>query len=529
TFGLEHPAFEHGEEVFADALCETLFEEVQDDCGEYRRFRWAFDEGAVWDAGRDHPDFNFAAFPGQPIAVEVRRLCQSDGEPAAASAYVGTREREFGLRDPLFGGYAYHLPLVYAGWRGWDSALYIQNAGLECTSVELWFRPQGECRRSQVCEVPAIAPGESQRFDAGDCVGPGWVGNVWLRSSQPAAIIVDTTGPEVLTTYQAVPAQINDAHPGNVGSHAQPVDPLFTPGSQINFGPLIFREHQGWDTRIQVQNLSSVLSAKIKVYFLDEGGNVIHSVVDWVCPRGSQAYTLAAISGLPGNWVGQSRVESQDWFAPGSVTVPAPNIISVAQLTRWSGPAQAAPLEAMSYNLLSEEQVFEWQIGGGRSGLESGAGLIAIPSLSSASGDALERETQLAIQNAVSKPGVTDFVLFLYDQNGLLDFVCESLSAQQVEYINLADWSYVNPRFVGSAVISAVAWEHPALESTPGSAVRNLLGLAAVKTERVRVSTSSVPAPAGDQASASVGIPLAGPFDPDPIFGFAEQPPACPR
>jgi len=98
-----------------------------------------------------------------------------------------------------------------------------------------------------------------------------------------------------------------------------------------------------------------------------------------------------------------------------------------------------------------------------------------------------------------------------------------------VEYINLADWSYVNPRFVGSAVISAVAWEHPAWESTSGDMARNLLGLAAVKTERFRVSTSSVPVPAGDQASASVGIPLAGPFDPDPVFGFAEQPSACPR
>ncbi len=529
AFGLSHPAFEDGGDVFADALCEALFDKVQGNCDEYRRFRRAFDEGAVWDAGIGYPDFNFAAFPGQPIAVEVKRFCRSDTDPATTSAYIGTRDRDLGLFDPLFGGYAYYAPLVYAGWHGWDSALHIQNAGLECASVELWFRPQGECRRSQVCEIPALAPGESRRFDAGDCVGPDWEGSVWLRSAQPAAIIVDTTGLEALTTYQAMPAELNYTIQADTPFQDQPADPLFTPGSQVNYGPLIFREHQGWDTRIQVQNLSSVLNAKVKVYFLDESGDVIHSVVDWICPRGSQAYTLAAISHLPGDWVGQVRVESQNWFAPGSASAPAPNIVSVAQLVRWSGPAQAVPLEAMSYNLLPEEQVFDWQTGRGAGGLESGTGLIGIPSLSDSSTGSTRLATQLAVQNAVTRPGSTDFVLFLYDQNGLLDMICQRLNARQVEYISLVDWGYVNSRFRGSAVISAVVWEHPVADPTSGSVARNLLGLAAVKTERFRASPPSLPLPAGDQASASVGIPLAGSFDPDPIFGFAEQPPACPH
>jgi hypothetical protein len=271
------------------------------------------------------------------------------------------------------------------------------------------------------------------------------------------------------------------------------------------------------------------MNAKVKVYFLDEGGDVIHTVVDWICPRGSQAFTLAMISHLPGDWVGQVRVESQEWLAPGSGAVPAPNIVSVAQLVRWSGPEQVTPLAAMSYNLLSEEQVFDWQLGRGAGWLESGVGLIGIPSLLSDLAGSAGLISHLAIQNAASKPGFTDFVIFLYDQNGLLDFVCEKLNARQVEYINLSDWSYVNPGFRGSAVISAIAWEHPVIDPTSGKVLRNLLGLAAVKVERLNAAGLWGGEGAGDSSSASVGIPLSGPFQPESEFGFVDRRPLCPH
>ncbi|MFQ5859847.1 MAG: lamin tail domain-containing protein, partial [Anaerolineae bacterium] len=151
AFGQPHPAFKDGQDVFADALCDALFDQVLADCEEYRRFRLAFDQRGEWDPGRGHPDFNFAAFPSQTIAVDVTRRCRTEAGPWFVDAYTGVRGRELGRFDPLFGGFAYYAPVVYAGWRGWDSVLYIQNAGLECTSVELWFRVQGECRRSQIC------------------------------------------------------------------------------------------------------------------------------------------------------------------------------------------------------------------------------------------------------------------------------------------------------------------------------------------------------------------------------------------
>ena len=38
---------------------------------------------------------------------------------------------------------------------------------------------------------------------------------------------------------------------------------------QVNYAPLVYNQHQGWDTALLVQNLSSTLAAKVKVYFLD--------------------------------------------------------------------------------------------------------------------------------------------------------------------------------------------------------------------------------------------------------------------
>jgi hypothetical protein len=282
------------------------------------------------------------------------------------------------------------------------------------------------------------------------------------------------------------------------------------------------------------------------VYFIDNSGDIIKTIVDWICPRGTQSFPLAVIDGLPGNWVGQVRVESQEWWTPGDPKVLPPNIVSIAELIRWDGPQQTVLLEGVAYNLFPEQQAFDWQLGSdckdkfGRTvkgGLCSGVGLIGIPSFMNNMGGGGETglTTELAIANLVPKPGFTDFAMYIYDQNGLLDFVCEKLNEKQVEYINVADWNYINEGFKGSAVISAVFWEHPVLEQgSLGQAkyVRNLVGLAAVKVERFNWPLVPSPDPAfdapGDQSSASEGFPVIGAGVAGEFDFEGPQAPACP-
>lgn len=502
-------AVQVGRDIFADALCEELFSSVAFDCDEYRRFKKAFHEYGVWRG------FNFQLYRGQPLAVEVVRKCSdaSTSNLPVTSAYSGVTGGMLGAFDPEFGGYAFYAPLVYANRSGFNSTLYIHNAGLECTSVELWFKEQDDCLRSTVCDILNLAPGETFQYDAGQCVGPEWQGSAWIRTSEPMAITVDQIGRDALMTYNGTPSQIDYTFQNRD-------DAYFSPGSQINYGPLIYREFNGWQTGVQVQNLSSVVNAKVKVYFIDNSGDIITTLVDWVCPRGSQTFFLPVINNLPGNFVGQIRVESQDWVSPGDPAVPAPNIVSIAQLMRFGDPGMTSLLEAVAYNLFTEAQVFDWQIGSGYGGLQSGVGLIGIPSLLK---DLRNTgiTTELAIMNAVPKPGFTDFAIYIYDQNGLLDYVCEKLNEKQVEYINLNDWGYINPGFKGSAVISATFWEHDVFDNA-GGFTRNLLGLAAVKIERQgTILGNDIP---GDEAAGSEGFPIYGPFN---FYGdFA--PPVCP-
>jgi len=503
AFAEPHPAFEDGAELFADALCEAVSERILDRCERYRAFQIAFTGEGIWNAGRSRPRFDFSAFPGAPLAVRVTRQCVVTGEEAIWGSYAGLRESELGRFDPTFDGFAFYVPLVHGEAAGWNTYLYVQNASVECTGIELWFRSRDECRRTVICEIPALAPGETTSFDVGACVGPGFVGSVWLRTSARIAVAVDTVADGMLTTFQGQPiplatsmvAQAAECEPGRRNPEA------LLSRSKANYGPLIYREFQGWETHIQVQNLSSTVSARVKVYFLDRAGNTISTVVDWICPRGSQTFFLPVINDLPGRWVGQVRVESQMWWSPGNPAVEPPDIASVAQLIRYGDTARTQVLEAMAYNLFPEGQAFGWQLGPeGQIPGPGAVGQIAIPDLHRDADD-WGRITEIAIQNTVPIPGFTDIAVFLFDQNGLLDIVCQKLDARQVEYLGLDAWGYVNPGFSGSAVISAVAWEH--VESNSG---RNLVGLAAVAVER-RQALRGAEVP-GDVSTATRGVPM---------------------
>ncbi len=493
-------------DTVADALCEALFRGVVGDCESYRRFRQAYDERGRWngiDFSRDRP---------QPLAVHVQRDCPGDLRPGARvhSSYEALAGEYLGKWDPLYGGYAYFAPVVWTEHGGFSTVLNVQNAGLSCASVELWFRAEEDCLRPRVCDVLSLAPGETAQLDPARCLPPGWVGSAWIRASGPLAAVVDLVGQDVLMTYTAQPSELSYSYEGQ---------PLFTTGSPVAYAPLVFSAYQGWDTAIVVQNLSIIASAKVKVYFLDRSGGVLATVADWLCPLGARTFFLPAIATLPGRWSGAARVESQDWFTPGGPATTGPNIQAVALLLRYSDLARSEVQEAMAYNLLPEHGAFDWSLGEGTGGTSSGVGRIGIPSLIK-QGQLSGVTSELAIANVVAKPGLTNLAIFLYDQNGLLDYVCQTLANSQVEYVDLASWGFVNPGFRGAAIISATSWSHQVFDHE-GHLVRNLVGLAAITVQRSEANlASAIP---GDEAAASPGLPIPGPL---PFAGPAA--PRCP-
>ena len=214
------------------------------------------------------------------LAVDVHRTCPGDVTPGVSVTrkYNGIAGTHLGVYDEVFGGYGYYVPLVYADKAGYNTIIYIQNGGLNCSSLEMWFQAQDDCLRAKICDVATLAPGETYQMDANDCVGPDFQGSVWIRSSQVMGIAVDIIGRDVLMTYIGEPAEINYSF--------DPNGAWFTAGNQVAFAPLIYSEYQGWDTGIQVQNLSAVVNAKVKVYFLDRGRRHDHDAGGLDLPAG---------------------------------------------------------------------------------------------------------------------------------------------------------------------------------------------------------------------------------------------------
>jgi len=398
--------------------------------------QWTYAERQTCLAATDYVEGLFLTMQaaGQPAAVSVNRIQMGiGGQTVRSGAYIGISEVMEGQRDPRTGAYMYYATLNLGQNNPllWTSTLWIQNSGNECTSIELWYYKQGDCLRAEVVEVLALCPGESVRVDQPTYLGTNWLGSVWIRTSQPMGIVVDQVDKNqtMLMSYRALPAD------------------LWTPGGTItwgsldNFAPLIYREFNGWNAGIQVQNLSSTVNALVKVTFYDNSGDIIDSVVEWICPRGSQVFYLPVINNLPGQYVGSARVESQNWWGPGDPPVNAPNILSVVSLVNYNTG------QAVAYNSLSARNAI-------------GVQAVGLPLLAKKYHDLYEPAgttwtTDIAIQNLNRTPGSTVVRIDFFDQNGYLYSICQTLNEKQVDYVKMANMGIFPDGWHGSGVVSA--------------------------------------------------------------------------
>ena len=166
------------------------------------------------------------------------------------SKYNGIAGDHLGAYDPVYGGYAFYVPLLYADQARLQHVMYIQNGGLECTLDRDLVQGAGQLPARRICDVLTLAPGETFQFDAVGLRGrrAGWAAP-GSAHSQPLGIVVDIVGPRRLMTYIGVPAELNYTFDRTPATYRRP-------GNQVAYGPLIYSEYQGWDTGVQVQNLS---------------------------------------------------------------------------------------------------------------------------------------------------------------------------------------------------------------------------------------------------------------------------------
>jgi len=248
------------------------------------------------------------AYTGPNLAVTVDRWgpdAYGDGFEISSS-YTG-------VSDPVMVGptFQYFAPYIMHGYNNLDTTLTIQNSGQHGTSIWIYYKEEGNCEFMKAQHVECIAPGQAIR------IGPGadknmayptpeidapWLGSVYITANEPLGIIVDQL---------SHPPSANRATLLSARGR-----PWFQDWPETKYyADLLYREISGWSSSIQVQNLTVTSQPTfVTVDFMDQSGDEILFVGDWVCRNGAKTFYLPAITDLgvnfPFGYVGAAEVES---------------------------------------------------------------------------------------------------------------------------------------------------------------------------------------------------------------------------
>ncbi len=272
-------------------------------------------------------------YAGEELAVVVDRKGPNDFDTVVSASYTGISEEMEGAGPP----HKYFAPYMMKGYHDLDTIMYIQNSGKICTSVWIYFEEQGVCESIYSEHIEQIAPGETYIATVPAALSASWLGSAYIEATQPLGIVVDQT------------SLAPSADRGMLLSwRGQPYEPSENDGvwdTEV-YGDLIFREWSGWNTSVQVQNLTDISQPTfVTASFQDNSGDEILFLADWICPGGSETFYLPLVTDLGFDYWGAVEIKSHaqvDW--PGGTHDGAPifAIVDLKNATRGQGGAYNA-------------------------------------------------------------------------------------------------------------------------------------------------------------------------------------------
>jgi hypothetical protein len=313
-----------------------------------------------------------------PLAVTVDRW----GPDSYGDDYVLSSSYT-GVADPGMTGvsFKYFAPYIMHKYLSkYDTTLTIQNSGDLCTSVWVYYKQEGNCECMKAQHIEVLAPGQAIRIGPGedadlpypagggyDPCSPGngnWLGSAYISANEPLAIVVD---------------QISHAPSANQGTflsfRGQPYKPYIEGEWDTKwYADLLYREISGWQSSIQVQNVTQKsVPTFVTVDFMDQSGDEILFVGDWVCRNGSGTFYLPAIIDLgvnfPFGYVGAAEIESHcqvDYPGETRRGEPIFVVVDLKKTKMWDGTAwsHTGPGETQggAYNAHPESEK-EWAAG----------------------------------------------------------------------------------------------------------------------------------------------------------------------
>ena len=320
-------------------------------------------------------------FVGGPMLDgTLHRNAPSAADPAkrVLASYEPISGRSLGVRDPVFSGYHYLVPVVLTDG-GFNTALSVQNGSPLESQVELTFLRTGSPLKEPtvkslerledlekgiglgsivregdvVSRIEKLNPGISTRVVPAEIVGAGFQGMAVVRSSQPLAIAVDLFSGGTLSTYHALPDELNYSFDPNTA--------FFTRGSNVAYAPLSYFESEGWETHLHIANLSRIIDAKVRIDTYDSGGHNVSSRTGFIPPGRTGLFSQETdpVDGpdSPSNtrWI---QITSEEYWQEGTPQALGPNIVAVVQLVKHN--SGGCILESICYNAYADRFLFDF-------------------------------------------------------------------------------------------------------------------------------------------------------------------------
>ena len=294
------------------------------------------------------------------LAVTVDRWGMDLNLHELASSYVGISE---GMETDT----KYFAPYVMYDYNhSLDTTISIQNSGELCTSVWIYYKEQGNCEYQISQHITELAPGEAIRVGpGGDLAFPaalmgagGWLGSAYISANEPLGIIVDqwtvdaTNDAGTLLTFRGLPYDYAETE---------------------WYADFLYREISGWTSSIQVQNLTVESKPTfVTVNFMDQSGDEVLFVGDWICRNGTKTFYLPAIIDLghnfPFGYVGAAEIQSHNQVDYPGNEHEGQNIFVVVDMKKtkmWDPdlgiwrPTAAGETQGGAYNAHPEDQKLE--------------------------------------------------------------------------------------------------------------------------------------------------------------------------
>ena len=189
------------------------------------------------------------------------------------------------------------LPIVQTN-NGWNTEIFITNVSGKTNSVSATFYAAGGQGYAGEGEMllsgKTLAAGETVRIDLLDYgFEEGVVGSLWIDATH--AVVAGAFRHKVETGMMLT-------------TNAQPRHD--TEGSEVKFGPLVFRDYNGWNTGINIANLSSETN-KVTVTYYNYAGNAVATERVTIPPRAMEyVYTPATGNfGIGANQITAVRID----------------------------------------------------------------------------------------------------------------------------------------------------------------------------------------------------------------------------